>query len=418
MKGKKYLVYFSLVAATLLSSCSNSDDIATYSPTFELKAPSSIGTTSFTWKSGNLSMTEINTGNTTVVALPMAQIPTVTAGEYTITIEGEIEYNTDSFDDNGNPTSITTLSPVRGSKEGVTINNNGISLDIDLIVYNNNSSFVFSEIYVTGSLNVKGTSGIIGDKFFKIYNNSNKTQYADGIALLESVITTVDNFTYTPDFRNEGFASQVVYVIPGDGDNHPVEPGKYLLIADQASNHNATNGNALDMSESDFEWYDYTNKGTDTDNPQVENLDRWYSYSATIWTPSNQGNRSFAIAKIPVKKEDFLAEGSKYYHSDWEYVNSGVTKYKNGYLIPNSWVLDAVNLSPSTMFTKLATSVALDKSFVSISDTGSDVTRFGKSIIRKSAGQMKDEKGNTFTLLTDTDNSKNDFTIGNVSLKK
>ena len=412
----KNILGLTIITAALLSSCSK-EEISTFAPTITINKPTSLATNMFTWETGTMTFKEINTGKVTNVPLPLSQFPEVSVGEYIVTVDGTIEYNTDGFDDDGNPSLITATAPVRGSKENVTINNNGVNISIDLMVYNNESSFVISEIYVTGSLNAAGTSGIIGDKFFRIYNNSIKTQYADGLALLESVITTTDNFTYSPDFRNEGFGTQVVYVIPGNGKDYPLAPGESIVIADQASNHKAGNSNALDLSNADFEWYDYTDKGTDTDNPQVTNLDRWYSYSSSIWTPSNQGNRAYAIARIGVSKDEFLADGSKYYHSDWSYVNSGKVLYKKGYLIDHAWILDAVNISPSTNFSKLATSVALDKSFVSIANTGTDATRFGKSIVRKSSGKIKDENGNLYSLLIDTDNSKNDFTVETVSIQ-
>lgn len=415
----KNIILMSAIAASLvtLSSCNSDDNIEFFSTGININAPVTINGKTFNWKEGNIVFKEINTNVETIIELPLTTQPQLQAGQYNVSLEGSIEYNTDGFDEDGNPTILTSISNVRGSKENITVNSNGVSIDIDLMIYNNESSFIFEEIFITGSLNAAGTSGILGDKYFKIYNNSNSIQYADGLSLLESVITTVDNFTYSPDFRQEGMGTQVIYTIPGNGKDYPVNPGESLIIADQASNHSIDNTNALDMSNADFEWYDYTDKGTDTDNPEITNLDRWYSYSASIWTPSNQGNRAYGIARIPVDKETFLKTDGDYYHTDWSYVNSGKVLYKKGYLIKNEWILDAVNIAPSTTFNKLAVSVAIDKSYVSISSIGSDATRFGKSIQRKISGKMKDENGNTYTVLLDTDDSANDFNVTTASLK-
>lgn len=52
----------------------------------------------------------------------------------------------------------------------------------------------------------------------------------------------------------------------------------------------------------------------DPDIAEVPNLDKWYSYSATIWMPNNQANRAYAIARMGVSKDEFLANYYKEYH--------------------------------------------------------------------------------------------------------
>lgn len=403
MKLKNLFLMLLAVAAGAFVSCDKEEDTPkTYSAQLSFKAPSSIGDNSFTWKEGTLVMTEINTGKKTSFSVSEAMtLSGLEAGQYNAVIDGEI-------------TCAENDLSVRGSKENITVDTD-VSFSIDLIVYNSQSTFVFSEIYCAGSLKADGSSGITGDKFFKIYNNSDTVQFADGIAILESVLGCVDKYTYTPDPRDEGFASQVVYVIPGDGTEHPVQPGEYIVITDQASNHNADNPNAIDMSGADFEWFDDTEKSIDTDNPNVPNMDKWYSYSATIWTPNNQGNRAYAIARIECGKDAFLQD---YYHEDWSYENSGITMYKKGYFVPNEWILDAVNLSPSSVFNMLGTSVSIDKGYVSISEQGSSKDRFGKSAQRKVSGETISKDGRKYTVLLDTNDSASDFTVETVSYKK
>lgn len=398
-----------IASISMLVSCSENNEVQMYEAQVTTNAPTSLQGKEFVWTEGTLTMREMNTGKETSFALPTTTIHNLPAGQYTASIEGKISY--------ADPTNgEAQTAGVRGSKENITIKEGNASFSIDLVIYNAASSFVFSEIYCTGSLNAKGTGGIVGDKFFKIYNNSNTVQYADGLALLECVLGCTDEYTYTPDPRVEGFASQVVYVVPGSGKDYPVQPGESFVITDQASNHTTGNTNAIDMTKADFEWYDETDKGMDTDNPAVPNMDKWYSYSATIWTPNNQGNRAYALARIQTGSHSFL---NNYWHENWAYVNTGVTKYKKGFLVPNNWILDAVNLSPSINFRMLGTSAALDKSYVSISDAGNSKERFGKSAQRKTSGQLTTQDGkSTYTVLLDTNDSANDFTVATVSYKK
>lgn len=405
----KHLSFVSLIAfAALLPSCNDNDTaVPTCEIQLETRAPESLGNQTFTWVEGCLTMNEINTGQETSFPLPATAL-TLTAGQYMARIEGRISYT-------GTDGKTDTLN-VRGSRENITVTETNTVIRIDLVIYDIASSFVISEIYCTGSLDASGQSPILGEKFFKIYNNSDTVQYADGLALLESALTCTFAYTYTPDPRKDGFPAHTVYVIPGSGKEHPVQPGSFIVLVDQASDHSAGNPNGIDMSKADFEWYDENDKVPDTDNPEVPNMEKWYSYSLTIWTPSYSSNRAYAIARILTDKEKFM---QNYYHNDWSYESlPGHIMYQKGYLVPNEWILDAVNLCPKTKFTMLATSETLDKSFVSISDNGISTELYGKSVQRRTAGELTDKDGRIRRVLLDTNDSSNDFTVETVSYKK
>lgn len=73
----------------------------------------------------------------------------------------------------------------------------------------------------------------------------------------------------------------------------------------------------------------------------------------------------------------------------------------SGYMLPNSWVIDAVNLSPATGPQWLVTDPSLDKGYASVSAIDFDENRFGKCVRRKvDAGTHK---------LVDTNDSSADF---------
>ena len=267
--------------------------------------------------------------------------------------------------------------------------------------------FVLAEIFTPGTQTPEGKT-YTGDRYFVIYNNSGMTLYADGLVLLESKLKNTLKYTLEPDFRSESFAADAIYRIPGDGTQYPVPSGGSLLIVDNAMDHRAANGNSFDLSDADFEWYDQSTSATvtDLDNPKVPNLDKIFCYSLTIWIPNNQGNTSFALARFPdsLSTEDYLAQ-YKFRYNYTNVTSAGTFKMSaDTYLVPNEWIIDAVNLCPRSAYQWTAVATELDGGYTYVGELGSDKTRFGKSVRRK----ILYTKG-TRHILQDTNNSTYDF---------
>lgn len=267
--------------------------------------------------------------------------------------------------------------------------------------------FVLAEIFTPGTQTPEGKT-YTGDRYFVIYNNSGMTLYADGLVLLESKLKNTLKYTLEPDFRSESFAADAIYRIPGDGTQYPVPSGGSLLIVDNAMNHRAANRNSFDLSDADFEWYDQSTSATvtDLDNPNVPNLDKIFCYSLTIWIPNNQGNTSFALARFPdsLSTEDYLAQ-YKFRYNYTNVTSAGTFKMSaDTYLVPNEWIIDAVNLCPRSAYQWTAVATELDGGYTYVGELGSDKTRFGKSVRRK----ILYTKG-TRHILQDTNNSTYDF---------
>ena len=85
--------------------------------------------------------------------------------------------------------------------------------------------FVIAEIYAAGSPNAAGTGGL-KDTFVRIYNNSDETLYADGLAIVESDFVNAKASNHKiltgANDRNKNFTAGVVWVIPGAGKDVPV----------------------------------------------------------------------------------------------------------------------------------------------------------------------------------------------------
>ena len=302
---------------------------------------------------------------------------------------------------------------IRAYQRGVKVQRDCVvDLYADFVI-NGEGDFVLAEIFFAGTETPEGKR-YIGDKYFVVYNNSTDTLSADGLILLEADLNSVQKYDLGDhDFRDKYFAVDAMYRIPGDGNDHRVAPGKALLIADNAMNHKPANVNSFDLSTADFEWYDVSSSAgaTDVDNPDVPNMDKLYCYTYTIWVPHNQGHKSFALARFPqgVTAADYFATDSLYVMYDYETVTSAGTfaQSRKSYMIPNGWIVDLVNMAPSETFQWLTGSDKLDAGYAYVAPTGSDVTRFGKAVRRKTKATM-----NGLRMLQDTNNSSDDFEMG------
>lgn len=303
--------------------------------------------------------------------------------------------------------------PIRAYKHGVKVERDGTVEMEASFAPQGDDNFVLAEIFFAGTETPEGKR-YIGDKYFVIYNNSTDTLSADGLILMEADLNSVQKYNLGDhDFRDQYFAVDAMYRIPGDGDTYRVAPGKALLIADNAMDHTPANINSFDLSSADFEWYDVSSSAgaTDVDNPDVPNLDKLYCYTYTIWVPHNQGHKSFALARFPdgVTAEDYFATDSLYVKYNYEIVTSAGTfsQSRTSYMIPNGWIVDLVNMAPSETFQWLTASDKLDAGYAYVAPTGSDVTRFGKAVRRKTLGVINDRR-----VLQDTNNSTDDFEMG------
>lgn len=311
-----------------------------------------------------------------------------------------------------------------GSASSIVVNNTTAPISIEMKT-SKVGDFVIKQIYYGGSDVKKGAA--FRDQFIEIYNNSNTVQYADGLLIAQlygSLSTTVFAYTLpTGQFdwsksadmtmgnsanTNFVYASNILR-IPGTGTQHPVQPGKSIVIAQNAINHKSNymdnSGNSIsilnpeltiDLSIADFESFLGNYLGStyqyDIQNPAVPDLDVLY------WSNGNKdmildptGRQGFAILKM----------------NDTDFTN--LKKYRNPkgdaalYLqIPNSSLIDGVDT------TKDLGSGFIPKKLSSEIDGGNTYLTTGsyssKSVIRKTkttiAGRI---------ILQDTNNSSNDF---------
>ena len=234
-----------------------------------------------------------------------------------------------------------------------------------------------------------------------ITNNTDNTLYADSLVFLQSANISSLKHDYTKDFRSNSMLAGSLFMIPGKGKDVPVAAGKSIVLALNGKDHSKFVPHGPDLSKANFEIYDIsTNRVVDEDQPNVPNLDRWFAKSASITVLHSGGVETYALARIPVSKETYLKD----YQYDANYLFKYGTTEKvmttKGYLVPNSWIIDAVNLGMKNEYKWNVISPKLDAGFTYCLEGLGDKTAYGTAVIRR----MENGK------YVDTNNSTNDFT--------
>lgn len=318
---------------------------------------------------------------------------TLNVGTYNVVMTGKASYKFDNK---------TLESQVRAQQNNVSVGENSTTNSITLLpeVYNTAEGFVISEVFFTQMLMEGGGKYIYG-QYIIITNNTDNTLYADSLVLVQSADISSLKYDYTKDFRTNSMLAGSLFMIPGKGKDVPVAAGKSIVIALNAEDHSKAVPHAPNLTTADFEIYDIsTNRVVDEDQPNVPNLDRWFAKSASITVLHSGGVETYALARIPVSKETYMKD----YQYDATYLFKFNTTEKvmttKGYLVPNSWIIDAVNLGMKNEYKWNVISPKLDAGFTYCLEGLGDKTAYGTAVIRR----MENGK------YVDTNNSTNDFT--------
>lgn len=411
---KTFRLFMILLCVTAIASCSSDDGSSVDTTPTDLKIMFQLPdgyADDATLTDLSITLTDINTQRKTTFNGNAAEdlsitLKAVPGGYYRIDATGKLNYrNKDLVGKQVDVLAysegiiLTREAPIAALKLQVTSQPEADPADIAY------RGFVLGEIFCAGTANRQG-SYYYADKYFVIYNNTDHVLYADSLVIAESDFLTTMKQEYTPDIMPTDMAVSAMYMIPGSGHDVPVQPGGKLLVVDNAVNHTVANPNSWDMTKADYEWYDESTNPqfTDIDNPNVPNLERIYSSTLTLWSPHSQGFKSYALARMHADRKTFLTD----YMYDYTYHLVGQTGEADmtgsAYRLPNSWILDAVNMSVPALFQWIVTSPTLDKGYTYCADFGWDDSRYGKSVRRK----VKAMDG-TRAILQDTNNSTDDF---------
>lgn len=399
-------VLLGLLAALMLvfAGCDDDDDNPTSSNgtpqasvstlKFVIKLPEGLNENKLALDEATIVLKNVNTGQKITQAISDTVFSglDVEVGVYDIMITGKVTY----MDKDASGVETQQTADIRAAKENINAVEGKVELKLDVFLYNHTSGFVLSEIFFTRS-----KRGYRGDQFFEIYNNTDQVLYADGLCIGGSEFnTTLLRKNLNPDVRGEKAALRVIYRVPGNGTEYPIQPGKTLVLCDVAKNHQPDNPSSLDLSQANFEWYD--DHKYDVDVPEVANLEKVVSYSKTIWMPNDRGLYAYVIFRLD--NSTTAEQFAKDYSLTYEYeLSSGSIKQRSCLAIPNDWVMDAVELSTPSKFKWKALAPSLDLTWTHSGDA--DDSRYGHSVKRKASYVA----ANGRIVLQDTDDSLNDF---------
>lgn len=392
-----FLMALPLVA---LSSCSDEDSSSVPHTQSKFTVTLPEGISDLKIEDQSLQLTNLSTGKT--VKYQSLNDVDLMEGLYDCVYSAEVTYTAK----NAEGEETTNKGRLSGKAENVEITGKEKNIGIDTYFSADNDDFIFEEIFFSGTLRSSG-SQYYGDSYIKIYNNTDHVLYADGVAFCESKFKSTLYFDYSPDIRKDTMTIWSIYVIPGSGKDHPVMPGHSLLICDTGIDHRNANPNSFDLSNADFEWYDVSTQPShmDIDSPTVPNLDKWYCYTLSFYVLHNRGFTSFALARVPIGKEEYLKK-YKYTYYYTMYLPAGTfPMQQDAYKLPNSWIIDGVNCSVEAKRLWNILPPSIDAGWTHVGTIDHDKTRYFRSIRRKMMYLNVDGTMH----LQDTNNSTEDF---------
>ncbi len=390
---KKALLLFALILQFVVSSCDEKfSEINDSACAVNVNIVTPEDLTDATILNENISFRNVSTGKTT--EFTSTESIKLISGLYDVNYVAEVQLESGA------------VSTMRAAQTSVTITANPTSLTLNTYYNIETDDLIIAEIFFTGTLQASGNQ-YYGDDYVKLYNNTDHVIYADGLTFFESKFTTTQKYEHTPDIMNQAMNVQALYTIPGNGTEHPVNPGEYLLLADTGIDHRVSNPNSFDLSHADFEWYDVSTSPTniDIDSPTVPNLDKWYCYTLSYFILHNRGFKAYGIARIPIDRDTYL----KNYQYDYDYtlvtVAGTFPMSAQSYQIPNDWIVDVVTCSVASDYAWNVCAPSLDCGWTHCGTIDKDKTRYFHSVRRKLLRIEDDGR----VVFKDTNNSTVDF---------
>lgn len=393
---KKRVLLLSLAAALVTgfttTSCSSDDDFGKSVSQTGVLTMNFTGEEIATYKTLDISIKEINTGTLTEFTIQNTNAHSIELpfGSYNITVNG-IVVKTDSEQINVGATAVTDI------KVSAT------NITIPLLAKRFGNDFIIEEVFFTG-VRTPDNKNYNSSRYFKITNNTDKVLDAANLIIGQSNFYTTSNDNPTPYNINDYFPVKAIMILKST-EKKWVQPGDFIVVADNAINHSQNTSTAYNLQNADWEFPSTNPTLGQVDNPSVPNVDVAYTeMTYNMFFLHNRGFESYVIARFPAGEDrNTFLQNQKY---DYTFVNSaGAVKPVSRYKIPNSWIIDGVNNSIPTNFVQTLTSASIDAGWTSVGSMDNDATRYGKSVRRKVIGKTSEGKN----VYKDTNNSSSDF---------
>lgn len=397
-------IFYSLLSlvtfAVFASSCSDSDDVTKYYDlNVSLVMPEGVSVSDFT--AGSVVVTNEQTGreykSEEINTSYSFQLP---GGTYNVT--ASMRHN-----DGG------AVSSYSASKSVSVYDATSVSLELVASV---SSGLIFKEVYYN-MVKPNGKTPYMRDQFFEICNNSDEVLYLDNCILgmlegsqgkLPTAWMQGDEIMkeYAMGYYTVAFVGQTK-----SGKEFPLEPGKSVVICNQALNHTAETQasfdpdvegakvSPVDLTNADYEvWLGDYKPAVSIDNPAVPNMTVIYANGTQNYFSLPYTGNAIILAKLPdgVDPVEYAKDDANFKERP-DGVSS--TKYL---MIPQEYVLDGLNIVNNS--DKADQRVIRLRSEVDAGMLYMDKPYNGKSVRRK-----VERVENGRTIFKDTNNSTEDF---------
>jgi len=185
------------------------------------------------------------------------------------------------------------------------------------------------------------------DQFIEVFNNSNRVIYLD--SLIIGSLQTANSLPHNPWNNLAGKVAfhMSMWMVPGNGTCHPLQPGQGAVFAPEAVDHGAYPRNALaglELNRAHFAMFNAQQHTQGTaPAPGVITLDMISSPSGNRWAMSVH-SPAIVIARIP----NFYENWYSIIH-EFHLLTPGSTSQTRHWTIREEWIIDGVDITtPAT----------------------------------------------------------------------
>lgn len=203
------------------------------------------------------------------------------------------------------------------------------------------NALVIKEIYYAGCLGREG-EGYKADQYITLYNNSDEVLYLDGlcIAVVDPAANIESPWMKYTDMKRIP-VNDLAWQFPGNGKEHPLQPGKETTIATNAVNHTGgdyQHANSIDLSKVDWAFWDSSLSRQDI-TPGVRPLKLFSNLNPNVWMYALPaiGPTIMVFRIAGVTAEEYAANPD-----NRENKPQYPVKTKFFLMIPQEWVIDCI----------------------------------------------------------------------------
>ena len=295
-----------------------------------------------------------------------------------------------------------------GNQDHVVINGQDVNLELTLL-HAKAGALVIKEIYCGGCAKTPAEGTYQSDQYVIIHNNSPVVTYLDGLCM--GSIAPYNSNANNPWLAQDGSLpaflpiNDAIVMVPGDGDDFPLQPGEDAVIALRgAIDHAAQYPLSVNLNKPDyFVCYNTTYFPNQTYHPAPGNLIREDHYLEVV-IKTGQSNAytlslnspAFVIFRpLDVDIHDYVQQEGVVRQTP------GSTIYVS--TIPYEWVVDGVEVfNGSSSSNRKRLPASIDAGYVSLSETFK-----AHSLVRRTDDAATAENG--YEVLLDSNNSNTDL---------